>query len=184
MKKVIIVIIAVVVSTVCSAQDKYISKNGHVGFLSKTPMENIEAHNNQVSSYIETKTGNVAFQLLMKSFKFDRALMEEHFNENYVESAKFPKADFKGTITNVSAINFSKDGTYNATVDGNMTIHGVTKKITEKGTVEVKGGKVLVKSKFNIIPQDYGIAIPDLVKEKFAKSMNVTVDISYDPYKK
>ncbi|MFA6924635.1 MAG: YceI family protein [Bacteroidales bacterium] len=184
MKKIVVFLFAVVIVMSGYSQDKYVSKNGHIWFFSKTPMENIEAHNNQTASYIDIKTGGIAFQLLMKSFKFDIALMEEHFNEEYVESDKFPKAEFKGAITNLSEIKFNKNGVYNVTVEGNLTIHGVTKKVKEKGTIEIANGKLIVKAKFNIVPQDYGIVIPNLVKEKFAKSMEVNVDMTYTILKK
>src|SRR5687767_244071 len=118
---------------------KYMTKTGHVSFFSKAPMENIEAHNNQVSSIINTANGELVFSLLMKSFNFEKALMQEHFNEKYVESEKFPKAEFKGKITNLSAIDFKKEGSQAAEVAGTLTIHGVTKDVTAKGTVEVKG---------------------------------------------
>jgi polyisoprenoid-binding protein YceI len=120
----------------------------------------------------------------MKSFKFDRALMEEHFNENYAESDKFPKASFKGKITNLAAVDFKKSGTYNVDVEGDMTIHGVTKPQTAKGTIEVKGENLLAKAKFNISLKEYGIVIPDLVKDKILDSMEITVDMDYALMKK
>jgi hypothetical protein len=167
-----------------SAQDKYITKSGHIWFFSSTPMENIEAHNNQVTSYIDTKTGDIAFQLLVKSFKFDRALMEEHFNENYMEADKFPKADFKGKITNLTDIKLDKPGIYNVIIEGNLTIHGVTQAVKNEGTIEVKGNLLIGKAKFQVVPQDYKIEIPKVVAEKFAKSMDVNVEMIYDPLKK
>jgi polyisoprenoid-binding protein YceI len=109
--------------------------------------------------------------------------MEEHFNENYMESAKFPKATFKGQIANLKDINFTKDGVYNATIEGDLTIHGVTKHITQKGTVEVAKGKIIAKAKFGVKPEDYNIIIPALVKEKIANPLDVSVDITYDPMK-
>jgi hypothetical protein len=184
MKKcLMLAIVAVMMSLFVKAQDKYITKTGHIWFYSHTPMEDIEAHNKQVATILDTKSGEMVFTALMKSFEFKRALMQEHFNENYVESDKFPKAQFKGKITNLSQINFSKEGIYNADVEGDLTIHGVTKKITAKGTFEVKEGKILAKAKINIVPQDYGIEIPSLVKEKFAESMETSIDLVYEPMK-
>ena len=164
---------------------KFLSKNGHIWFYSHTPMEDIEAHNNEVASYIDTKTGDVVFQLLVKSFKFKRALMEEHFNENYMQSEKFPKSDFKAKIANLSEVNFEKKGVYKTTVEGAMTIHGVTRTVKTQGTIEVTGANTLkVRTTFEVVPQDYGIEIPATVREKFANSMTVNVDATYDPYKK
>ena len=170
--------------TAGQAQEKYLSKNGHVWFYGHTPMEDIEAHNNEVASMINTKTGDIVYQILIKSFKFKRALMEEHFNENFMESSKYPKSDFKGKIISLGEIDFSKNGVYNAAVEGNLTIHNKTNKVKQTGTIEVKDGKLIVKSKFNITPTDYGIEIPATVREKIAKSMEVTVDMTYDSYKK
>ena len=167
-----------------SAQDKFLTKAGRVQFYSTTPMEEVKAVNNQATSYIDTKTGEVAVQMLMKGFKFPKALMEEHFNENYVESSKFPKAEFKGKITNLGEIQFAKEGKYTAKIEGTITMHGTTKKISEKASIEIKGGKLLLNGKFNVAPQDFAIKIPDLVKDKIAKTVEVTVDMTYDPYKK
>jgi hypothetical protein len=166
------------------AQEKYLSKNGHVWFHGQTPMEDIEAHNNEVASMINTKTGDIIYQILIKSFKFKRALMEEHFNENYMESSKYPKSDFKGKIANLGDIDFLKNGVYKATVEGTLTIHNKANKVKQNGTIEVKDGKLIVKSKFNIAPTDYDIEIPAAVRDKIAKSMDVTVDMTYEPYKK
>jgi polyisoprenoid-binding protein YceI len=144
-------------------------------------MEEIEAHNRQVVSSLDCSTGDIAFLLLIKSFEFKRALMQEHFNEEYMESDKLPKAGFKGKITNLKQIDFKKDGTYPAEVTGDLTIHGVTKSVTFKGTLEIKGTTITANSKFVLIPQDYGIKIPSLVENKIAKEMQVTVDASYNP---
>jgi hypothetical protein len=167
-----------------NAQEKYLSKNGHVWFYGHTPMEDIEAHNNEVASMINTKTGDILYQILIKSFKFKRALMEEHFNENYMESSKYPKSDFKGKISNLNDVNFSKNGVYKTTVEGDLTMHGKSKKLKQAGTIEVKDGKLLVKSKFKVAPEDFGIEIPSTVRDKIAKNMEVTVDMTYEPYKK
>ena len=162
-----------------SAQ-KFITKTGHVWFYSHTPMEDIEAHNRQVVSSLDVSTGNLEFVMLIKSFEFTRALMQEHFNENYMESDKLPKASFKGKITNVAQVNFKKDGTYTAEVTGDLTIHGVTKTVTNKGTITIKGTTIKADAKFTIIPQDYGIKIPSLVENKIAKEMQITVDVLYN----
>lgn len=184
MKTLFVLSALMLLSVVIHAQDKYLTKSGHVWFFSSTPMENIEAHNNQVTSYIDIKTGDIAFQMLIKSFKFDRALMEEHFNENYMESVKLPKAEFKGKIVNLSDIKFDKPGIYKAMIEGDLTIHGVTQKVKNEGTIEVKNGQLLAKAKFQVVPQDYKIEIPSLVKDKIAQNIDVNVDMIYDVYKK
>jgi hypothetical protein len=160
---------------------KYMTKNGYIGFFSHTSMEDIKGDNNQVASILDISTGEMVFQVLVKSFHFDRALMEEHFNENYMESDKFPKSSFKGKITNLSSVNFSKNGTYDVTVEGDLTIHDVTNKISTKGTIEVVTGGINASSKFNIIPEDYKINIPGVVREKINKNLEVTVTMKYTP---
>jgi polyisoprenoid-binding protein YceI len=123
----------------------------------------------------------MVFLALIKSFHFDRALMEEHFNENYMESDKFPKSVFKGKITNLASVDLSKNGTYEVTVEGDLTIHDVTNKISSKGTVEVVSGGINANSKFKIVPEDYKIIIPGVVRDKFDKTMEVTVTMKYAP---
>jgi hypothetical protein len=160
---------------------KYMTKNGYIGFFSHTPMEDIKGDNNQVAGVLDISTGEIVFQALIKSFHFDRALMEEHFNENYMESDKFPKSSFKGKITNLSSVNFSKNGIYDVTVDGDLTIHDATNKISTKGTIEVVTGGINANSKFNIVPEDYKINIPGVVREKINKNLEVTVSMKYAP---
>ena len=165
-----------------SIAQKYVSKNGHIRLYSHTPMENIEADNRQVASILDVSNGEIVFTLLQKAFQFKVALMQEHFNENYMESDKFPKASFKGKITNFSKINFKKDGVYPAEVFGDLSLHGVTKSFTTKGTIQVKGTTITALAKFAIAPKDFDIKIPQLVENKIAKEMEVNVDISYNPY--
>ena len=162
------------------AQDIFITRQGQVSFFGKTPMENIDAVNNEVSSVFNIQTGEIGFAILIKGFHFERALMEEHFNENYMESDKIPKCSFKGKISNLAAVNFSKDGSYGVTVEGEMTVHGVTQKITVPGTVIIKMGLPQVQAKFKLAPKDYNIKIPSLVADKIAESMNVSVDCKYE----
>jgi len=160
---------------------KYMTKNGYIGFFSHTPMEDIKAENNQVAGVLDTSTGDIVFQVLIKSFRFEKALMEEHFNENYMDSEKFPKSVFRGKITNISTIDFSKNGTYNVTVDGDLTIHNVTNKISTKGTIEILTGGINASSKFNIVPEEYKISIPGVVRDKINKSLEVTIIMQYTP---
>lgn len=175
MKKIMIAASLVCLAGSASAQ-KYLTKTGKVTFFSSTPMENIEAFNNEAASAIDTKSGDIVFQVPIKSFKFEKALMQEHFNENYMESDKFPRAEFKGKIADLSNVNFSKDGTYNVKSNGKLTIHGVTKDVSIPGTVVVKGNTATVNSKFNIKTADYNIAIPAVVEGKIAKNIEVTVN--------
>ena len=123
----------------------------------------------------------MVFQAVIKSFHFDRALMEEHLNENYMESDKIPKSSFKGKITNLSSVDFSKNGTYDVTVEGDLIIHDITNKISTKVTIEVVSGGINANAKFNIVPEDYKISIPGVVRDKINKNLEVTVAMKYAP---
>lgn len=184
MKKIILsALLLLLMAAAVQAQDRFFTKTGKISFYSSTPIEDIEAHNKTTTSVIDTKSGKMEFAVLMKAFQFEKALMEEHFNENYVESSKFPKANFSGTITNLGDVDFKKDGTYKVNVKGNLTLHGVTKPIEVPGTITVKNGEVNAVSTFNVSPEDYNISIPNLVREKIAKQIKVSVDINYEPLK-
>lgn len=180
MKKLIIPFIAIFMLANSVQAQKYFTKNGNISFYSKTSMENIKADNNQVMSVLNSQTGEIQFSLLIKSFHFEKALMEEHFNENYLESDKFPKAGFKGNITDLSRVSFATDGLYTVPVSGEMTLHGVTKKITTTGSLTIKGGKISATSTFFIKLSEYNISIPALVKDNIAESVEVTVNSNFD----
>jgi polyisoprenoid-binding protein YceI len=169
---------------VAGAQDKYMTKNGHIRFYSHTPMEDIDGNNNQVGSILDVKTGEIVLNALVKSFEFSRALMQEHFNENYMESDKIPTAKFKGQILNIKDVDVKKDGNYEVDVKGGLTVHGVVKNITVKANLIIKNGKINAISKFNVTPGDFNISIPSVVKEKIANEIEVTVEMSYDPLNK
>jgi polyisoprenoid-binding protein YceI len=156
---------------------------GHIWFHSKTSLQELEAHNYQVSSALNTVTGDIAFSVLIKSFEFDKILMEKHFNENYLESEKFPNALFKGNITDISKVNFSKPGSYPVNVQGDMTLHGVTNHITNNGVITVTGTSVTAKSQIPIRLVDYKINVPQLMKEKIAEIIEVNVDVKYNTQK-
>ncbi|MDQ3845325.1 MAG: YceI family protein, partial [Bacteroidota bacterium] len=120
-----------------NAQDRYFTKSGDITFFSKAPLEDIEAKNKSVTAVLDTRTGDLQFAVLMKGFEFKKALMQEHFNENYVESDKYPRSEFKGTLINNSEINYQKPGTYTAKVRGQLTIHGITRDIETTGSLKV-----------------------------------------------
>jgi polyisoprenoid-binding protein YceI len=158
---------------------KYFTRTGNISFFSSTSIEDIEAHNKTVTAIFDSQTGVIQFAVTMKSFHFEKALMQEHFNENYVESDKFPKGTFKGTIENVDAVDFSKDGTYTVTVKGKLTIHGVTKEISTETTFVVKGAAIVGDAKIKVNPEDYDIEIPGVVREKIAKELEVTIQMDF-----
>ena len=183
MKKNLILALILLLSTVTFAQDRFYTKTGKIDFFSKASLEDIEAKNKTVTAVIDSKTGAIQFSVQMKGFEFEKQLMQQHFNENYVESDKFPKGEFKGTITNKSDIKYTTDGTYTAKVKGKLTIHGVTKDVETTGTVKVAGGKLDATSAFNILLSDYDIKIPAVVKDKISNSIKITVDCKLEPLK-
>lgn len=168
-----------VINNIISAQKIY-TKNGSISFFSKTNMEDIKADNNQVMSVLNTQTGELQFSVLVKSFHFEKALMEEHFNENYMESSKYPKSTFKGTVADISKVNFTTDGTYPVSVSGDLTMHGVTKKVTTNGKIIIKGGKATGNAVFSVALADYKIEVPKLVENNIAKNIEITVNCLYD----
>lgn len=159
---------------------KVYTKNGNIAFFSKTAIEDIDATNNQVMSVLNMQTGDLQFSVLIKAFHFKKALMEEHFNENYMESNKFPKATFKGIVKDISAVNFSEEGTYNVTVTGDMTIHGITNKLSVPGTIRIKGGMPVATSKFAIKLKDYRVGVPKIVKNNISERIDISVNLAYD----
>ncbi len=179
MKQIFTVVMALAFTAALHAQKIYSTKTGKISFFSNAPLEDIEAKNNEVESKFASANGQVVFMLLMKGFKFENQLMEDHFNENYVESDKFPKADFKGFITNIKDINLSRDGSFPAKVKGTLTIHGVSKEVASDGIIEVKGGKVTAKTKFKIHLKDFNIG-GSLVGKKIAEEIEITVDCQYE----
>jgi len=179
-------LVALAVSFSALGQSKYFTRNGKITFdaTSVSSPEKIIATNDKATSMLDVSTGQMEFAVLMKAFAFEKALMEEHFNENYVESDKFPKATFKGTIKNMNDVILTKDGSYTAKIEGKLTVHGITKDVETTGTIVVKGNSITGKSDFKILLADYGIEIPSLVKDKVGKDASITVVVNYEPFKK
>lgn len=180
MKKIGFFTLVALIFAVTGQAQKYVTKNGFIRFYSDAPIEKIEGINRQVKAIIDVTTGEFYFMVLMKSFTFEKALLQEHFNENYVESDKFPNATFLGKIINIKEVNISKDGNYPVTVEGKLTMHGETKQISEKGTFEVMEGKLIGKAKFNIFLSDYKISIPNTVVNNISKTIEISVEVVLD----
>lgn len=179
MKKILICIAAFAAMSFTTFQTKvYSTKSGVVTFSATGGVEQIEAKNSQVTCKV-SNTGQIVFLMLIKGFKFDNSLMEDHFNENYMESTKFPKAEFKGNITNIAAVDFSKDGTYKISVTGDLTIHGVAKKTAANGTITVKSGKVSLEGSFKLKVKDFGIK-GEYIGDKIASEVSTTVNCKFD----
>ncbi len=166
------------------AQDKYMTRTGHISFFSKAPLENIEAHNRQVTSILNTQSGEMVFSLLMKGFEFEKALMQEHFNESYAESAKFPKSTFKGSIVDFDKLDMSKNGVHKVKVKGDLEFHGVSKVYEVEGTIEKKDDLIIANSKFPINVKEHGVKIPAGKVNNIAEVVETTVELKYEVYAK
>ena len=158
------------------ANDLYYTRSGIVSFFSSTPIEDIKAANNQVTCVLQMETGKTSFRIPIRGFIFPNALMQEHFNENYLESEKFPNASFNGNIENWSEIKINKNPK-TVTITGEMTIHGVTKKIKETGDISLVNGNIHGKAIFDISVADYNIAIPKILRENIAENVEITINL-------
>ncbi len=162
-----------VLTTIVEAKN-YKSTKAQIRFFSKTPAENIEATNTQIVSIISSK-GNIQFAALIKGFRFENELMQKHFNEeDYLYSDKFPKSEYKGSITNFNTVTLNKDGNYPVTTKGSLTLHGVTKQITATGNLIVKGNQLKLNSVFKLHVQDYNIDGSDV-----AEQLEITIEANY-----
>lgn len=183
MKRILMICFLTSMSSALFSQTLFMTRSGQISFFSKTSVENIDAVNNEVTSILNTGTGEVVFAVLVKSFRFEKALMEEHFNENYMESDKFPKATFQGKITNLASIDFAKDGSYPVTIQGDLTLHNVKQPVNASGQLEVGNGKLILKGNFIVTLADYKIEVPSLVTEKISKTIDIRVNCNYEPKK-
>jgi len=185
MKKTGLITIALAMLMTVSAYSrtggKLVSEKSHVKFFSHTAMEDIEANNYSSVSTINTETGDVVFSIPMQGFEFEKSAMQKHFNQdNFLDTKTHPKSKLVGKITNLDEIDFTKDGTYEAVVEGDLSIKGTTKSIKEKGNVIVKGGKVSVESKFDVALGDYGVSfVKGKPSTNVAKVVEVTVHSEY-----
>ncbi len=165
-----------------TAGNRYFTRSGVIGFVSATPLIDIAGENKAVTSFLDIKTGEVVFSVFIKDFKFKLALAEEHFNENYMYSEKFPQSRFKGKITNINSIDLTKDGIYIVGVEGQLTIKDRTNSVAAKGTLTVKDGKIEARSEFSVQLKDYNIEVPKIVDDKVAKVIPITVRMIYKAY--
>ena len=160
---------------------KYFTRDGKIVFESDAVIEQIESVNKKTMCVWDTESGAIELAALINSFKFEKALMEEHFNENYMETDKFPKAVFKGTVTNMSAIDVTKNGAYTAEITGSLTIHGVTNEVDLTANLSVEDDGIKGLATFEIAVADYDIEIPSVVKDNIAKVVQVMVDLDLKP---
>jgi hypothetical protein len=173
MKKSALLLIALVAGALSLNAQIYKGSKTTVSFFSSTPVEDISATDTIATMLLNSKTGDVIANISIKGFVFPNVLMQEHFNENYMESDKFPMGSFKGKIN--ETVDYTKDGTHNVTITGTLTIHGVAKPRTIPATVTVKGSTVTVDCKFEVALVDHDIKVPEAVGAKIAEKIQVTV---------
>ena len=184
MNKLSVAVIAIAVFSLTAFKPfagKLVSKDAHISFFSHTAVEDITANNYKVVSTLDPTTGEVVYSVPMQSFEFEKALMQKHFNsKDFLNTKKYPKAKFTGKITNLEAVDFEKDGTYEVMVTGNLNIREETKPLNEKATLTVEGGNVILDSKMNVVLADYGITFTKgKPSTNVAKEVAVTVKAVY-----
>ena len=176
MKKLLITIIAgIIIPLTVSAQDRYYTRNGHIDFFSHSPLEDIKADNEQAAVFLNITDGSISAAMLMKSFVFEKALMQQHFNENYIESDEFPRSEFDGKIEDFSTLDFKASAMQKVTATGKITLHGITRDISINGTIGKKAEKYRLDAKFNLRPSDFDIRIPSSKKDNIAEEIEVTL---------
>jgi hypothetical protein len=180
MKKVIKLLIFSVLISSKSFGQLYATQSGETSFFSETPMENISAINKTVGAILNTSTNEVAVSMKMTAFDFPNKLMQEHFNENYMESEKFPSGVFKGKI--IEAIDYTKNGTYDVTAKGQLTLHGITQARDLKGKLTVDNQKINLVCNFDVKLVDYKIDVPKLVFAKIAEVISIKSKYIFTPY--
>jgi polyisoprenoid-binding protein YceI len=176
--KQLIFILSCMMACLQVAGQKYVIEKSFVSFYSHAAIEDIKADNKKVSSIFNTATGEVVFSIPISEFQFAKSLMQEHFNEKYMESDKYPKATFQGKI---SAFDLQVNGPQQAKATGKLTIHGVTRDVEIPGTLEKQGDKLAMKAKFMVKLADHKITIPQLLWQNIAEQVEVTVDFLYKP---
>lgn len=178
-EKFILICLLVCLLNVAHSQ-RYFSKTAEISFFSSTPMEDIKAETNSASTVLDLSNGAVQWAVLIKSFEFKKALMQEHFNENYMESNKFPKAKFKGKMLEFETLDLGVDGDYTLSVEGSLEIHGVTQAIENQVQFQVKDGQLFANTEIMVKPADYDIEIPKLVRNNIAKEIKIEIQADYE----
>lgn len=179
MKTLFLFLCAAILNLPVKAQQIFLSKNAAISFFSSTPAEDIEGKSTAANSALDIKSHNILFKVSNTSFQFKKKLMQEHFNENYMESDKYPVSTFKGKIN--EDVDLSKDGSYSVTIDGTLDLHGITKAYVTKATLLVNKGIITAKTVFKIKIADHKIEVPSIVFTKIAEAVEVRISALYQP---
>ncbi|HWZ13977.1 MAG TPA: YceI family protein [Mucilaginibacter sp.] len=181
MKYISMILLAWLSTTNQAVQDSYACKNARISLYSSAPIEDIKAVSTSGASVYNAASDELAFSVPIRSFQFDKSLMQEHFNSDYMESDKFPRATFKGKLQ--EHIDATKDGTYPVKVSGALSVHGITQNRTIPGIISVKNGVVSMTSEFMVKCTDHHIDIPQIVFHHIAESIQVNVSATYSTFK-
>ncbi len=178
-KNIFTLFLFIAVTSTLMAQNKVFTKSGIISFYSNTSLEKIEAVNKKVLAVIDAANNKIEFALLIKGFEFEKALMQEHFNENYLESDKYPKAVFKGSFvkTDAAPVIFTNNTTQTWEITGNLTMHGVTKLIKLAATIVVKNQVISAAGTFKVLLSDYNIKIPAVVANNINKEIKINITL-------
>ncbi|ULQ53442.1 YceI family protein [Flavihumibacter fluvii] len=168
-------LIIMICSYATAFSQRYITRNGIARFYSRTDLEDIAAENKQVMAVLDPDSRLIAVSMLMKGFLFKKELMQDHFNENYVESDRFPKAIFEGTFA--ETIDISENAVTKLLFKGKLSLHGVSREVALPATVVVKNGIISGNAEFQLVPEDYQIRIPNLVRDKISRKVDVFISV-------
>jgi len=182
MKHILIALFAWMSVYTLQAQDLYTCKNANISLFSSAPLEDIAANTSTGTSVYNATTGELVFSVNISSFKFKKSLMQEHFNSDYMESDKYPKATFKGKVQ--QPVDITKNGTYPVTVTGELEIHGVKQNRSIPGSITVHNGNITMASEFMVKCVDHRIDIPKIVFHNIAENIKMNVSATYTPVKK
>jgi len=182
MKKITCLTLTLLIIAAVGHTQLYFTTTGFAGFYSKTSLEDIKAENNQVYAVVDVTKKSLAFSMLLNGFVFTKELMQEHFNENYVESDKYPKATFTGAYTD--DVDLTKNQEVTVHVTGTITMHGASKAFATTATLHLSNGVLTGTAMFQLVPSDFNISIPGLVKDKIAQKIDVHITVNCKPRNK
>lgn len=174
----VLILLFLLISAAVEAQ-KYNSVRGSISFLSDAVIEDIAAENTKALAILDANSRQLAFSVPVSEFQFEKTLMQEHFNEKYMETEKYPKATFQGALSEFSLTNNTSQ---QVTAKGKLTIHGVTKDVLIPGTLLAdKNGSIKLQAAFVVVLNDYNVKIPKLLWENIAEEVNVKIDFTLQP---
>jgi polyisoprenoid-binding protein YceI len=174
---VFILLLQLIISSFSVKSQLYITRNGKVNFVSEAPLEIIKAASSKLTGILNTSDKSFVFSVSMKTFNgFNSPLQKIHFNENYIESNKYPNAKFKGKI--IEDIDLKKPGNYKVRAKGKFSVHGKENPMTIRCTITISKGEIKVNSNFVVYLKDHNIQIPTIVNQKLSEKINVSIKTS------